>query len=65
MATITVKIDSEDLAREVLSHMGYLPDDEDIPDLISVDEDEEDEEDEPKVIKTTCETCKPADAPAN
>jgi hypothetical protein len=60
MATITVKIDSEDLAREVLSHMGYLPDDEDIPDLISVDEDDEEEpETEPK---TECAACKTAES---
>jgi hypothetical protein len=44
MATITVEIANETLAREVLAHMGYLPDDE-IPDLVS-DEEETDEEDE-------------------
>jgi len=37
MATITIKIESEELAREVLTQMGYLPCD-DIPDLVSVDE---------------------------
>jgi hypothetical protein len=44
MATITVEIANETLAREVLAHMGYLPDDE-IPELVSDEEtDEEDEE---------------------
>lgn len=45
MATLTIKIDSEELAREVLTHLGYLPeDDDDVPDLISIfDEDEEEE----------------------
>ena len=38
MATITIKIESEELAREVLAHLGYLPGD-DIPDLIDVEED--------------------------
>ena len=48
MATITIKIESEELAREVLTQMGYLPCD-DIPDLVSVDIDEEPEEpEEPK-----------------
>jgi len=42
MATITIKIESEELAREVLTQMGYLPCD-DIPDLVSV----EDEPEEP------------------
>jgi hypothetical protein len=40
MATITIKIESEELAREVLTQMGYLPCD-DIPDLVSVESDEE------------------------
>ena len=35
MATITIKIDSEDLAREVLTQLGYLPD------LISIEEEPE------------------------
>ena len=35
MATITIKIESEQLAREVLTQLGYLPSD-DVPDLISV-----------------------------
>jgi uncharacterized protein (DUF2249 family) len=39
MATITIKIDSDDLAREVLAQLGYLPED-DIPDLVSVEEEE-------------------------
>ena len=40
MATITIKIESEELAREVLTQLGYLPSD-DVPDLISdVSEDE-------------------------
>ena len=34
MATLTIKIESNDLAREVLTHLGYMPED-DIPDLIS------------------------------
>jgi hypothetical protein len=40
MATITIKIESEELAREVLTQMGYLPCD-DIPDLVSVDDEPE------------------------
>lgn len=40
MATITIKIDSEELAREVLTQLGYLPGDDDVPDLISVDDEE-------------------------
>jgi hypothetical protein len=39
MATITIKIDSDQLAREVLTQLGYLPDD--VPDLVSVESDEE------------------------
>lgn len=39
MATITIKLDTEDLARDVLEYLGYLPEDSDLPDL--VDEDEE------------------------
>lgn len=35
MATFTIKIESNDLARDFLTHMGYIPDD-DIPDLVSV-----------------------------
>jgi hypothetical protein len=46
MATITIKIESEELAREVLTQMGYLPCD-DIPDLVSV----EDEQEEPEAPK--------------
>ena len=38
MATITIKIESEQLAREVLTQLGYLPGDDDVPDLISVDD---------------------------
>lgn len=34
MATFTIKIDSNDLVREVLTYMGYIPED-DIPDLVS------------------------------
>lgn len=41
MATITIKIESEQLAREVLTQLGYLPGDDDVPDLISVEGDEE------------------------
>lgn len=45
MATITIKIDSEQLAREVLTQLGYLPgEDDDIPDLISVASNEEPED---------------------
>jgi hypothetical protein len=48
MATITIKIDSEDLARDVLTHLGYLPeDDPEIPDLVS-SEDEDEPEEEPE-----------------
>jgi len=43
MATITIKIESEELAREVLTQMGYLPCD-DIPDLVSVDDEPEEPE---------------------
>jgi hypothetical protein len=42
MATITIKIDSDELAREVLTHLGYLPED-DLPDLISIKRDEPEE----------------------
>jgi hypothetical protein len=40
MATITIKIESEDLARDVLAHLGYLPADfdSDIPDLVEVED---------------------------
>ena len=43
MATITIKIESEQLAREVLTQLGYLPDedDDDVPDLVSVESEEE------------------------
>ncbi len=41
MATLTIKIESEDLAREVLAHLNYLPEDQ-VPDLISVDESDSD-----------------------
>ena len=54
MATITIKIESEQLAREVLTQLGYLPDD-----LISV----ESEEDVLKVIDPelphSCSTFRP------
>ena len=40
MATITIKIESEQLAREVLTQLGYLPSD-DVPDLVSEDEQSE------------------------
>ena len=43
MATITIKIESEELAREVLTQLGYLPGDDDVPDLISVEGEEEPE----------------------
>ena len=36
MATITIKIDSDELAREVLARLGYLPEDD-----ISIESDEE------------------------
>lgn len=48
MATITIKIESEELAREVLTQLGYLPSD-DVPDLISVVS--EDEPEQPEVPK--------------
>ena len=48
MATITIKIESEQLAREVLTQLGYLPSD-DVPDLISVVS--EDEPEQPEVPK--------------
>ena len=35
-----IKIESDELAREVLTHLGYLPEDDDIPDLVSVEEEE-------------------------
>ena len=41
MATITIKIESEQLAREVLIQLGYLADD--IPDLISIESEEPEE----------------------
>ena len=45
MATITIKIDSEQLAREVLTQLGYLPgEDDDIPDLISIESEDEEPE---------------------
>ena len=37
MATLTIKIESEELAREVLAHLGYLPED-DIPELVTHEE---------------------------
>ena len=43
MATITIKIDSDELAREVLTQLGYLPCDDEVPDLISVDDEESEE----------------------
>ena len=39
MATITIKIESEELARDVLEHMGYLPEEE-VPDLVDDDDEE-------------------------
>ena len=43
MATITIKLESDELARDVLYHLGYLPsEDDDIPDLISVCSESED-----------------------
>ena len=39
MATITIKIESEQLAREVLTQLGYLPGD--VPDLVSVESEED------------------------
>ena len=61
MATITIKIESEQLAREVLTQLGYLPDedDDDVPDLVSV----ESEEDVLKVVDPdlprSCSTFRP------
>lgn len=54
MATITIKIDSDELAREVLTQLGYLPGD-DIPDLISVESDEEEAEEVRRAPKTHVE----------
>jgi hypothetical protein len=51
MTTLTIKIDSEVLAREVLAHLGYLPADGDLPDLVSVQA----EEPEPEKPKTHVE----------
>lgn len=48
MATITIKIESEQLAREVLTQLGYLPSD-DVPDLISVVSEDEPEAKAPEV----------------
>jgi hypothetical protein len=61
MATLTIKIDSEDLARKVLSHLGYLPEDEMIPDLIV--EDEEEPEPEKKEEEETPRGCWPPPKP--
>lgn len=44
MATITIKIESDELAREVLTHLGYLPEDGDLPDLVEADESTPEEE---------------------
>jgi hypothetical protein len=55
MATITIKIDSDDLARAVLTQLGYLPCDDDIPDLISVESDEEETEEARPTPKTHVE----------
>lgn len=46
MATITIKIDSDTLAREVLETLGYIDYDEP-PELIDDDEEEEEDENEP------------------
>jgi hypothetical protein len=57
MATLTIKIESDELAREVLTHMGYLPED-DIPDLVTDDEDtlvEPEEEEAPRLPRTEVE----------
>jgi hypothetical protein len=43
MATITIKIDSDELAREVLTQLGYLPCDDEVPDLISINDEEPEE----------------------
>ena len=50
MATITIKIESEQLAREVLTQLGYLPGEDDIPDLISVESEEEEHVTEVKPV---------------
>jgi hypothetical protein len=52
MATITIKIDSDELAREVLTHLGYLPGD-DIPDLISIDDPDDEEPESAPLVKET------------
>jgi predicted DNA-binding protein YlxM (UPF0122 family) len=49
MATITIKIESEQLAREVLTQLGYLPDEDDaVPDLISGESEDEEVRPAPK-----------------
>ena len=53
MATITIKIDSEQLAREVLTQLGYLPDD--VPDLVSIESDEDETEEVRPISKTHVE----------
>ena len=49
MATLTIKIDSEELAREVLTHLNYLPEDP-MPDLISVHDEDPAEEHLKKLV---------------
>jgi len=51
MATITIKIESEELAREVLTKLGYLPD------LVEVEEEPEPEP--PRAPKTHVEDMRP------
>ena len=54
MATLTIKIETDELAREVLTHMGYLPED-DIPDLVDVEGDDVIEPEAPRLPKTEVE----------
>lgn len=40
---MAIKIDSDELSREVLTQLEHLPEVDDVPDLISVDDDEPEE----------------------
>lgn len=62
MATITIKIETDDLAREVLAHLGYLPDTYDLPDLI--DDDPIEDFQAPKThVEDILERLRPAEVP--
>jgi hypothetical protein len=65
MATLTIKIDSEELAREVLTHLGYLPEnDDEIPELISILDEDEEPEPEPEPEKEIPRGCWPPPKPS-